>query len=62
MEIVNETSEKIKLPNENEKFSISMGIAIYRGQEKNYSEVFKKADMALYNTKANRKIKYSIYE
>ena len=62
MEIVNETSERIKLPNENEKFSISMGIAIYRGQEKNYSEVFKKADMALYNTKANRKIKYSIYE
>ena len=61
MEMVNETRERITLPGE-DKFSISMGIAIYRGAEKNYSEVFKKADIALYKTKADRKIKYSIYE
>ena len=62
LEIVNETRDCIKLPNEEEKFSVSMGIAIYRGTEKNYSEVFKKADIALYNTKANRKLKYTIYD
>lgn len=61
MEIVNETRDAIKLPSE-EPFSVSMGIAIYRGTEQNYSAVFKKADIALYKTKANRKIKYSIYE
>ena len=61
LEIVSETREKIKLPDE-EQFSVSMGIAIYRGKEKNYSEVFKKADIALYNTKANRKLKYTIYD
>ena len=61
-EIYNEVSEAIKLPNNGEKLTVSMGIAIYHGEEKNYSEIFKKADMALYKTKANRKIKYSIFE
>ena len=61
MEIVNETRDAIKLPS-GEPFSVSMGIAIYRGTEQNYSAVFKKADIALYKTKANRKIKYSIYD
>jgi len=39
-----------------------MGIAIYKGKEKNYSEIFKKADIALYKTKANRREKYNFYE
>ncbi|MCR5457616.1 MAG: diguanylate cyclase, partial [Clostridiales bacterium] len=41
--------------------SVSMGIAIYRGEEKNYSEIFKKADIALYKTKSDRSVKYSFY-
>ena len=61
-EIVEETSERIKLPDEETRFSLSIGIAIYHGEEKNYSELFKKADIALYKTKANREVKYSLYE
>ena len=61
-EIVNETSQRIKLPNDEVTFSVSIGIAIYHGQEKNYSELFKKADIALYKTKANRQVKYSLYQ
>ena len=61
-EIVNETKEIIKLPTDEVKFSVSIGIAVYHGKEKNYSEIFKKADTALYKTKANRKIHYSIYK
>ena len=60
-ELSSEVAEKIKLPN-NEKLSISMGISIYRGAEKNYSEVFKKADIALYKTKADRRYKFNINE
>ena len=44
------------------KFGVSIGIAVYEGKEKNYSEIFKKADMALYKTKANREIHYSVYK
>ena len=61
-EIINETKELIKLPTDEVKFSISIGIAAYQGKENNYSELFKKADIALYKTKANRKIHYSIYK
>ena len=61
-EIVNETSEQIKLPTDSVKFSVNVGVAIYQGKEKNYSELFKKADIALYKTKANRKIHYALYQ
>ena len=61
-EIVNETDKQIKLPTDEVKFSVSIGIAVYHGQEKNYSELFKKADIALYKTKANREVKFNIYE
>ena len=61
-EIASEISDQIKLPNKDEKLSVSMGIAIYRGVEKNYSEIFKKADIALYKTKADRRYKFNINE
>ena len=61
-ELASEVGEVVKLPNEKEKLSISMGIALYRGVEKNYSEVFKKADIALYKTKADRRFKFNINE
>ncbi len=61
-EIIDETSKLIKLPTDDMKFYISIGAAIYRGKEKNYSELFKKADIALYKTKASRKIHYAMYQ
>ena len=60
-EIAGEVADQIKLPNKDERLSISMGIAIYRGVERNYSEIFKKADIALYKTKADRRLKFNIY-
>ena len=61
-EIVSETSGSIKLPTDQVNFSVNIGMAIYHGQEKNYSELFKKADIALYKTKDNRQEKYSLYQ
>lgn len=60
-EIIEETAEQIKLPTEEFTFSLSVGLVVYRGKEKNYSELFKKADIALYKTKADRSIKFNIY-
>ncbi len=60
-EIYEEAAESIKLPDD-KKIGLSMGIAIYSGVEKHYSEIFKKADIALYKTKADRKIRFSISE
>ena len=60
-EIVTGASENVKMPAENEKVSISIGIAIYNGIENNYSELFKKADLALYKAKADRSKRFYIY-
>ena len=61
-DLTSSVGDAIELPNKNERLSISMGIALYRGAEKNYSEVFKKADIALYKTKADRRYKFNINE
>ncbi len=61
-EITSETPEFIELPTDEVNFGISVGVVIYKGKEKNYSEIFKKADIALYKTKADRKIHYNIYQ
>ena len=52
-ELVSSVSDGVKVPNESESLSISVGIAFYNGVEKNYSELFKKADVALYQAKAD---------
>ena len=61
-ELVSEASAKITLPAENEKISISIGIAVYRGEEKSYSEIFKKADLAMYKSKADKNNRFYVYE
>ena len=61
-EIIQSASEKITLPSAEEKVSVSIGIAIYQGIEKNYSEIFKKADLAMYKAKASKKKRYFVYE
>lgn len=61
-EIVAGASENVKLPKEDLKISVSVGIAVYHGQEKNYSEIFKKADVALYQAKADPHCRFCVYE
>lgn len=60
--IISSVSESIELPENREKLSISIGIAAYNGKEKNYSELFKKADIALYEAKASTASRFCIYK
>ena len=59
--IIGGAAEKIVLPDKSKKITVSMGIAVYRGKEKNYSEIFKKADIALYKVKSDRATLYEFY-
>ena len=61
-EIVKNISEVVKLPDKDKKVSTSIGIAAYKGVEKNYSEIFKKADIALYKAKADKEKRFCIFE
>ena len=61
-EIIAGAAEKIRIPVEDEKVSVSIGVAIYQGIENNYSELFKKADIALYEAKADQNNRVSIFE
>ena len=61
-QIIASAAQKITLPVENEKVSVSIGVAIYQGIENNYSELFKKADIAMYEAKADQNNRFSIFE
>ena len=52
-EVVAGAAEAITLPDPAQTIRLSVGIAVYAGLEKNYSEIFKKADLALYQAKAD---------
>lgn len=52
----------VLLPNNEKGVSVSIGIAAYNGQENNYSELFKKADIAMYQAKADPENRFYIYE
>lgn len=54
-------ARSIRLPDDKVKLSVSIGVALYHGEEKNYSELFKKADVALYNAKHSTKERYCVY-
>ena len=60
-EIAAGASENVLLPVKDEKISVSIGVAIYQGIEKNYSELFKKADLAMYKAKADKNNRFAIY-
>ena len=49
---------KVKYAEGADRISTSIGIAIYQGEEKEYSELFKKADRALYGAKADPVTRY----
>ena len=55
-------SEHVAMPESGQRVSISVGIAVYNGDEKDYSEIFKKADTALYRSKADPEHRFCIYE
>ena len=60
-EITNNVSKHIKLSVDLMKVEVSIGISIYKGKERNYSEIFKKADIALYDVKSNPNLRYKIF-
>ena len=62
LELSSGISESVELPDKDRKINASIGIALYHGKEKNYSEIFKKADVALYEVKSNRQIKFKIFK
>ena len=61
-EIITGAAKNVVLPDNKQTISVSIGVAIYSGLETNYSELFKKADIALYKAKANPEKRYCIYE
>ena len=61
-DIITTTKDYIKIPDLGKKVCVSLGIAVYNGVEKNYSEIFKKADIALYNTKMDRSTGFNFYK
>ena len=60
-EMIAGAPERIILPDKNKKISFSVGMALYSGEEKSFYEIFKKADIALYDLKSDRTKKYTIY-
>ena len=60
-EIISEVAANVTLPDAGEKISISMGVAVYNGQEKDYSELFKKVDTALYKSKADPENRFYLF-
>ena len=61
-DIITGASESIVLPDGKTGISLSIGIAIYQGKETNYSAIFKKADTAMYTSKADPDNRYCVYE
>ena len=61
-DVVSGVSEHVSLPDPKQQVVISIGIAIYRGQERNYSELFNKADTALYQAKADRENRFYVFK
>ena len=60
-DICADVAKYIKTPDINHQVNVTIGLAIYRGEEKYYSEIFKKADIALYNAKNEDKCDFIIY-
>ena len=61
-ELVAGVSKSVLLPDHAKAVSISIGIAAYNGYENNYSDLFKKADTAMYQAKADPENRFYIYE
>lgn len=62
LELAREAAQRVEMPEGAGQLSISVGIALYQGKAKNYSELFKKADLALYDAKNHREEHFRIYQ
>ena len=62
VDIVNGAAENVTIPGCDSKISVSIGIAVCSGSEKNYSEIFKNADTALYRSKADPVKRYCVFK
>lgn len=61
-DIIKGVSENVTLPITGQKVSTSIGVATYSGSENNYSDILKKADIALYRSKADPVNRFCIFE
>lgn len=55
-------ASEVTLPTVGRKMGISVGAALYSGEENDFSVLFKKADSALYRAKADAENRFRIYE
>ena len=60
--IITGASAAVKLPEEGQQISVSIGASVYHGHAKNYSELFKKADTAMYRAKADPENRFCLNE
>ena len=60
--VVRGASEAVTLPDSGWTISVSIGIAVCGGGEKSYSEIFRKADTALYRAKADLAESVCVFE
>jgi len=58
-EIIRGAAECVDLPDPGQHISVSVGIALYHGEEKNYLEIFRRADAALYRAKGDPEKQYA---
>lgn len=61
-EIVSGAAREVRIPNSGEPIRVSIGIALCHGGEQNYSEIFKRADTAMYAAKADPERHFHVYE
>ena len=61
-EIITGAFDSIKIPDTGEGVNVSVGAALYTGGEITYPELFKKADIALYQAKRDNMKKFCLYQ
>ncbi len=59
-EMIEGIAANVSIPETDQKVYVSVGAALYTGVEKDYSKVFKKADLALYKAKADENVRYCV--
>ena len=59
--ITKEAKQEVIVPNSGEGIAVSIGIDVYTGDERNYSDMFKKADIAMYKAKDDPDKQYCVY-
>ncbi|MCR4896604.1 MAG: GGDEF domain-containing protein [Lachnospiraceae bacterium] len=60
-DVIDVIAECVSLPDRDRAVSVSIGISVYDGSETDYTGLFKKADTALYQAKADPEKQYVIF-